>query len=155
MKAILLDTSVLLRELHVSDAYHPLVVQSLETLVGAGWMTFVAPQCLQEYWAVATRPQEARGGLGLSVERVAQDIVQILSAHELVAETPDLFHEWREVVARYHVLGRQVWDARIAAMMKLHGIPHLLTFNTQDFQRFDFMKAWSPEEVDKLRQVEL
>lgn len=154
MKAILLDTSVLLRELHFRDAHHSIVVEAVETLVGSGWVTSVAPQCLQEYWAVATRPPEARGGLGLSVERAAEDIEQVTSAHDVLVENAELFQVWRRIVTDYRVLGRQVWDARIAAIMQLHGIRHLLTFNTQDFRRFDFLKAWSPEEVDSLLRTE-
>ncbi|GIV19091.1 MAG: hypothetical protein KatS3mg023_0842 [Armatimonadota bacterium] len=154
MKAILLDTSVLLREIHVHDAYHQTVVYSVEKLVSTGWMTYVAPQCLQEYWAVATRPPEARGGLGLSVERAAEDIEQIISAHDVLVENAEIFQVWRRVVIDYRVLGRQVWDARIAAIMKLHGISHLLTFNTQDFRRFGFLKAWSPQDVEQLLENE-
>ncbi|MGC8785741.1 MAG: type II toxin-antitoxin system VapC family toxin [Armatimonadota bacterium] len=152
MKAVLLDTGVLLRERHVGDIHHQTVVGAIEKLVGTGWSIYTAPQCLQEYWAVATRPPEARGGLGLSVERAAEDIEQIISAHDVLVETAELFQVWRRIVTDYRVLGRQVWDARIAAIMQLHGIKHLLTFNTQDFVRFDFIRAWSPEDVDGLLQ---
>ena len=154
MKAILLDTGVLLRERHVADAKHALVIGAIENLVRAGWTIHVAPQCLQEYWAVATRPAQARGGLGLSPERSAMDIERILSVHSLLNETPDLFDEWTEIVLRYMVSGGQVWDARLAAVMRLHGVRHLLTFNAQDFRRFDFVRAWLPESVDILVQDE-
>jgi hypothetical protein len=88
MKAVLLDTGVLLRERHVTDVKHALAVRAIEGLVKAGWSVRVAPQCLQEYWAVATRPAEARGGLGLTPERAAMDIEQILSVHNLLTEPP-------------------------------------------------------------------
>ncbi|MCS6948987.1 MAG: PIN domain-containing protein, partial [bacterium] len=119
MKAVLLDTSVLLRERHTGDIYHQTVVDAIEKLVSAGWAVYVTPQCLQEYWAVATRPPEARGGLGLSLEKVAEDIERMLSAHEVLTETPELFETWRFIVRDHRVLGRQVWDARIAAIMRL------------------------------------
>jgi predicted nucleic acid-binding protein len=154
MKGVLLDTGVLLRERHVTDVKHAQAVRAIEGLVKAGWSVRVAPQCLQEYWAVATRPAEARGGLGLTPERAAMDIEQILSVHNLLTETPDLFDEWRNIVTRYRVSGRQVWDARLAAIMRLHGLRHLLTFNPQDFHRFDFLRAWLPESVDALMQEE-
>ncbi len=152
MKAVLLDTGILLRERHARDVYHQTVVGAIEKLVYMGWNVYTAPQCLQEYWAVATRPPEARGGLGLSVESAAKDVDNFISTHDVLSETPELFEIWRGVVRDYRVLGRQVWDARIAAIMQLHGIRHLLTFNTQDFVRFDFIRAWSPEDVDGLLQ---
>jgi predicted nucleic acid-binding protein len=154
MRAVLLDTGVLLRARHVTDAKHAVAVSAIESLVKAGWGIYVAPQCLQEYWAVATRPAEARGGLGLSPERAAMDVERILSVHRLLKETVDLFDEWKDIVTRYGVSGRQVWDARLAAVMRLHGVRHLLTFNVEDFRRFDFLRAWLPESVDILVQEE-
>lgn len=155
MKAILLDTSVLLRERHAGDVHHAVVVKALESFALGGWTVYVTPQCSQEYWSVATRPSEARGGLGLSVERAAEDLRQILLAHDFLPEPPQLFEAWREVVSTYRVVGRQVWDARIAALLRLYGIGHLLTFNTADFQQFPFLRAWSPGEVERLlEQIE-
>jgi predicted nucleic acid-binding protein len=39
------------------------------------------------------------------------------------------------------VSGKQAHDARIVAAMKVHGVTHLLTFNTDDFKRYTDIAA--------------
>lgn len=46
------------------------------------------------------------------------------------------FTLWFDIVIRYSVQGKQVHDARLVATMLTHEVRHLLTFNTQDFQRY-------------------
>ncbi len=36
----------------------------------------------------------------------------------------------------HSVRGVQVHDARLAAAMRVHGIPYILTFNGSDFERY-------------------
>ncbi len=107
----------------------------------------LTPQILMEYWAVATRPPTARGGLGLTLEEATLDIQAYQQWFGVLHESDALFDMWWSTVQEYSVLGRQVWDARIAAVMRLHSIEHIVTFNTQDFQRYDFLQAWSPDTV--------
>jgi predicted nucleic acid-binding protein len=45
------------------------------------------------------------------------------------------------------VRGRQVFDARLAAIMIEAGIDHILTFNADDFRRYPGITAVSPNNL--------
>ena len=44
-----------------------------------------------------------------------------------------VYREWLTLVQTQSVSGVQVHDAYLAAAMRVHGVTHLLTFNTTDF----------------------
>lgn len=144
---ILVDTSVLVRERDAHSSFHPIAVAALTKLVQGGWELCTAPQCVMEYWAVATRPAAARGGLGLSVQEARADVERLLQTHTLLSEPADIFTRWLDVVETYGVSGRQVWDARVAAVMKYHTVQPILAFNTADFERYDFLQVIDPSAV--------
>lgn len=54
---------------------------------------------------------------------------------------------WRRLVLDYRVSGVQVHDARLVAAMLVHGVTHILTFNTDDFKRFVEITAVKPSEI--------
>jgi predicted nucleic acid-binding protein len=41
----------------------------------------------------------------------------------------------------------QVHDARLVAVMEVHGLTHLLTFDTPDFHRFAGITAVHPQDL--------
>ena len=96
----------------------------------------VVPQVLFEFWVVATRPV-ANNGLGLTVENVKRKLEKAESFFELLPDTQAIYHEWLRLVHAYLVVGVGAHDARIVAAMKSHGATHLITFNTDDFRRFN------------------
>jgi len=151
VKVLLLDTSILVRERDTNDPKHLATIACVRRLWQTQWTLCLTTQSLIEYWSVATRPAEARGGLGLTPEEAEVDIRHFLTLHDLIEEPQGLFERWRALVNRYHVLGKQVWDARIVAVMQTTGIEHLLTFNKSDFKRYSsVIQAWDPEEVELL-----
>jgi hypothetical protein len=50
----------------------------------------------------------------------------------LALDTPAIYAEWRRIVTTYTVSGVNAHDSRIVAAMKVHGLRHLVTFNTED-----------------------
>jgi len=150
MRQILIDTCVLVRERAARDPAHSLAVSAIEQLIERGWELCVVPQCLIEFWSVATRPADARGGLGLSVDDAQAAIEEFIATHRLLMEPPDIFARWYTLVYNHAVLGRQVWDARLVACMEAHGISYLLTFNSADFQRYTALHAVHPRGVPQL-----
>ena len=65
----------------------------------------------------------------------------------LLEDNERIHREWRRMVILHSVSGVQVYDARLAAAMRVHGVTHLLTFNTQDFTRFSGITAVHPRDV--------
>jgi len=49
-----------------------------------------------------------------------------------------------KLVAQYQVMGKQVHDARLVAVMKIYKISSILTFNIDDFNRFTEIVAIDP-----------
>ena len=45
--------------------------------------------------------------------------------------------KWKRLIVHYGVLGTKVHDAKLVATMNLNGIRRILTFNTEDFVRYD------------------
>jgi hypothetical protein len=101
---------------------------------------------LVEFWAVATRPAEVNG-LGWSVATTAEAIGSLQDQFPLLNETPDVLDRWFEVVRRCQVRGKRAHDARLAALLLVHGIRGLLTFNTADFPPGWGVEAVHPEHL--------
>jgi predicted nucleic acid-binding protein len=45
------------------------------------------------------------------------------------------------------VSGVRVHDARLAAVMNVHNVPHLLTLNPKDFDRFTGITPVHPDDI--------
>jgi predicted nucleic acid-binding protein len=105
---------------------------------------FVIAQNLIEFWAVATRPI-ANNGLGLTIARATQELTKFKALCAILPDTAAILPEWEQLVVKHQVLGKQVYDARLVAAMRVHNLTHLLTFNTADFKRFTVITAVNPK----------
>ncbi len=142
----LVDTNVLLRSVQKSHPMQSDAVNSIDRLLRNREQVFIIPQNLIEFWCVATRP-EASNGLGISVDETAQRIAAFKRALVLLPDTDLIFGEWERLVVKHQVSGKKVYDSRLVAAMKIHNISLLLTFNTDDFKRYDGITAVSPSSV--------
>jgi predicted nucleic acid-binding protein len=148
----LVDTNVLLRGVQKTHPMQSEAVRAINLLLRNPEVVSVIPQTLIEFWAVATRPQISNG-LELSVDETTRQIAYFKSIFTLLPDSDAIFKEWERLVAQHRVLGKQVYDARLVAAMRVHNLTHLLTFNTADFKRFSFITAVSPQTIlnDELR----
>jgi predicted nucleic acid-binding protein len=133
--AYLLDTNLLLRWANLLDPARPLALSALRTLRRRGDLLHTTPQNYIEFWSSATRPV-AVNGLGLTPDQAYRLIQRLRPLFPLLADTDRVFDEWLRVVVTTGVSGRQVHDARLAAVMLAHGVSHILTFNVADFTRY-------------------
>jgi predicted nucleic acid-binding protein len=125
---------------------HSDVARSLAVLRRRGDELKVIAQNLIEVWAVATRPI-ANNGLGITVAQAAQELTKLKTLFGILPDTADILPEWEQLVVKHQVLGKQVYDARLVAAMKVHNVTHLLTFNTDDFKRYDGITVVDPTDV--------
>jgi hypothetical protein len=65
----------------------------------------------------------------------------------LLPDSMETFREWRRLVVQHNVIGAKVHDTRLVATMKVHGLDRILTFNMQDFIRYEGVTAIHPESV--------
>lgn len=143
----LIDTNIFLRLVPDSDPDRLVVLSALGCLRARQEQLFYTTQILAEFWAVCTRPTTARGGYGLSPARTERKARMIERFCELLTENLATHQEWRQLVVDYAVQGAVIHDARLVAVMKVHGISNLLTFNKDDFKRFQGITALTPSEI--------
>ena len=101
---------------------------------------------LIELWAVMTRPKEANG-LALTPEEALRRLRRVRRAFPLLEETPATLVHWQRLVARYEIVGRQVYDTRLIALMQAHRVTRILTFNGAHFRRFESITVLAPEDI--------
>jgi len=116
---------------------YPAATQSVATLLGQQDEIYLVPQVVTEYWRVVTGASAARGGFGWTPERAHQEVQQLEAGFPLLPDTPAVYQHWRHIVYTVGVSGAQVYDARLVAAMLAHGLTHILTFNTDDFRRYE------------------
>jgi predicted nucleic acid-binding protein len=146
MTLFLLDTNIWLRSVQHQSPHHLLAVEALVILLRRGDEIFITAQNVIEFWSVASRPTEANG-FGWPVETVRQEVEQLQAQFPLLDDTAAVYLQWLELVSSTHVTGRRVHDALLVAVMLIHGITHLLTFNADDFRLFPAITVVTPQEL--------
>ena len=131
----LIDTNVLLRVLHSTDPSSPIAETAVRKLLSNGHRLHATTQNIIEFWNVSTRPIH-QNGIGLSPSDTVGPLRRAEQLFPLLLDSPNVYAEWRELVVNYGVSGVQVHDARLVATMLVHGVTHILTFNTSDFARY-------------------
>jgi len=145
--AVLIDSNILLR---LVQPQHPdciVVERALGVLRTRNEALHVVAQNFIEFWAVATRPQASENGLGMTPEMATRELGILKRLFSLLPEPGQVFEIWEQLVTAYRVSGKNTHDARLVATMKLHGIKSILTFNVQDFIRYDGIEALNPRSV--------
>ena len=131
----LVDTNILLRIAHRSDERNTLVRSCVNKLKNKGELLQTTRQNFAEFWNVSDRPID-KNGLGLTLVETDDPLQELELIIPLLPDLPTVYAEWRDLVVNYGVSGVQVYEARLVATMLLHGVTHILTFNTSDFARY-------------------
>lgn len=134
--ACMLDSNMMLRWANRLDINRPLALAAIKKLRKQGVVLHSTPQNYIEFWNIATRPVEANG-LGAAPATAYRLVRRLRPLFPLLPDTPAVFDEWIKLVVATGVSGKQVHDARLAAVMQTHGVTHILTFNVADFKRFE------------------
>jgi predicted nucleic acid-binding protein len=143
----MVDTNILIRVTNRPDPLRRTAWRALLTLWGRGESLYYASQVLGEYWNVCTRPAAARGGLGFTVEQTDRRARLFERNLELLPDSLAVHEEWRRLLVAHAVTGVQVHDAHLAATMYVYGVPHLLSFNVDDFRRYPGITAFRPQDI--------
>ena len=106
----------------------------------------IAVQNVAEFWNAATRPV-VNNGLGLTIEEAQAELSRIEGFFQILTENEVSYAAWKTLLIESRVSGVQVHDARLAAVMKTHGITRIVTFNVSDFTRFPDIEPVHPEEI--------
>jgi predicted nucleic acid-binding protein len=133
--SVLVDTNVLLRRLEPRHPHYRDAVAGTERLILSGEAVHVSAQNIAEFWAAATRAT-GQNGLGLDAAAAAAAVDRIEQTFALLPDDPEIYGSWKRLVLLHRVVGNRVYDARLVAVMLVHGIGRILTFNVADFTRY-------------------
>lgn len=143
---VLIDSNVLLRSLHPGHPHYAAAENSVATLRLRNQDLCIAPQTLIEFWAVATRPRDDNG-LGLPPDRVATELMSLRRLFRLLPSTPDVLEAWQRIVVSHGVLGKQTHHAHLVAIMQVHSVTSILTFNVSHFERYPGIAVLNPAQI--------
>jgi predicted nucleic acid-binding protein len=143
----LVDSNIMLRLCDRTSDVHELCVKAVSGLIRNGEDLHCCAQTLIEFWVVATRPRDVNG-LALSASAALAQLTDFKTLLTCLPEPPDIAATWQQLVTKHSVLGRKAHDTRLVALMLLHGIDHVLTLNTSDFERFTEIRVVSPSDLD-------
>jgi predicted nucleic acid-binding protein len=141
--SVFVDTNILLRSVQPSHPMHDAAVRSVADLMRDGEALVITPQIVAEFWNVATRPVD-QNGLGWSHQQTSSEIVRIEEFLSVLIESADVYSEWKRLVVANGVTGVQAHDARLVAVMNVYGVKRILTFNTEDFNRYPDIEIIRP-----------
>ncbi len=148
---IFLDTNVLARTLQPSHIHHRAAVDSVILLRRSrAEVLVISPQVVAEFYAIATRGEN---GLKYSPEQALNQIEEIKKEYPVLPEHPAAFAHWERLIRRYRPINRQVFDARHVALMIVHRVPEILTFNDKDFEFYSEIKVLNPFDVLHLPRI--
>jgi predicted nucleic acid-binding protein len=143
--SVLIDTNVLLRRTQPDHPSHAVAVESVARLLLTGEPVYFTLQNIAEFWNVATRPA-ANNGLGFSIAMTLSEVEKIERFLTVLPESPATYGEWKRLVVMHSVLGSKVHDTKLVAVMNVYGVRKILTFNTDDFTRYE-IEAVNPTDI--------
>jgi hypothetical protein len=108
----------LLRRTQPDHSSHTLAVESVAKLLANADPVYFTLHNASEFWNVVTRPV-ANNGLGFSVALALGELEKIEWFLTILPDSPAVYVEWKRLV------------------LNVHGIRRILTFNTDDFTRYD------------------
>ena len=141
--SVLVDTNIPIRATDGKSSDHSVANLAVQRLIDRGESLVVVPQVLYEWWVVATRPIEVNG-LGIDAASALSLLETIESTFRLLPDERALYERWRWLVVANGVSGKKAHDFRLIAAMQTLGINRLLTFNVQDFARFQSLTVIQP-----------
>lgn len=144
--SFLVDTNILLRSVEPSHSMYPDATNATAILRSQGEQLCIIPQNLIEFWNVYTRPID-KNGLGHTIKETEVEVNRLKGLFVLLADEEMIYSEWERLVIKYNVKGVKVHDARLVAAMLVHGLTHILTFNSSDFARYSEVTAVNPTEM--------
>src|SRR5580698_10309411 len=116
--ATLIDTNILLRSVQTHHPQYVAVERAFSVLRAGNEPLHVTVQNFVEFWAVATRPVANENGLGMLPDEAAKELAVLVDLFPLLPEPNSVFDEWRLLVRRYKVSGKNAHDARLVASMR-------------------------------------
>jgi len=132
---IAVDTNILVYAHREDSPFHEIAFQRVAELAEAPASWAIPWPCLHEFLAIVTHPRIYAPPTPLARALDQVDAWCESPGLVLLAESAAHWPTLRALLARGHVAGAQVHDARIAALCSQHGVRELWSAD-RDFSRF-------------------
>lgn len=133
-ETVFIDTNILV---YATDDESPFNAKSLgiiKRLMKDGVDIAICSQIVREYLVVLTRgllPDDPARSAAL------HNVRKFLQAFTLLDENSESVARLQTILKNCSIGGKQIHDANIVAVMQVHGVKRLLTYNLDDFKKFD------------------
>ena len=113
----------------------------------AGLWALPGPRVLAEFYRVVTDPKK------VPQARTVADALDALSAFlsrpglEILPVPTDLVVRWMDLVRRYQIRGRRLFDVILVATMLANDVQRIFTYNRGDFELFTELTVLEPPTV--------
>jgi predicted nucleic acid-binding protein len=131
---LLLDTSLLVAATVPAHPGHAASRAYLQRARRRGASFCLSPQICREFLVVVTR--QPVNGLVYTLDEAIRALTEWRARCELLSEGADTVARWVELALHHRVLGKQLHDCNVAAVMLTHAVPRLATRNPADFKRY-------------------
>lgn len=133
-ETIFIDTNILVYATDDESPFHAKSFARLKQLMTDEIDLAISPQIVREYLVVLTR--------GLPPDDPARyaalhNVKTYLEAFTLLDENKESVARLQIIMENCAVGGKQIHDANIVAVMQSHGVKRLLTYNLDDFKKYD------------------
>ena len=142
---VLLDTVILLRLVDRNDPLHATVRSAVCAVKVRGDVLVMAAQNVAEFWNVCTRPTSCAAVWGSRLPRPSTAFGFWNESFPSCRTRSPPMRSGETLVVSLGVVGVQVHDTRLVALMQTHGVTHILTLNEADFARFAGITALDPK----------
>jgi predicted nucleic acid-binding protein len=142
---LLLDANVAIDLLVADRSRHREAYRLFERVSQSGSTLVLVPQVVSEVWNVLTRPAAANG-IGFPPLDAAQAIRGLASLCEFKPDPDSLTEDLLATASDKEVRGRQIHDARLAVLVRSHGLDGIITRNGADFARYD-VRVFEPSDL--------
>jgi toxin-antitoxin system PIN domain toxin len=140
---IAVDTNILVYAHREDSPWHSRAEASVRGLAEGAESWAIAWSCIHEFLAIVTHPSIYKPPTPL--EKALEQVEAWLKSPSLqvIGEAPDHWAELSFLLRDSHVVGPKVHDARVAAIIKGHGIVEIWSVD-RDFSRFKGIRVVNP-----------
>ena len=141
-KTIFLDTNVLIYQTFedFDREKHQHVRHVLKYLSENNYKIYVSTQVLREFFSISTNNRLFERPL--EVEEALSKIDEFGNTFGILYDDELTMTKLKEIVSKYKVCKKDIYDANIAATMMANQLEELFTFNIKDFELYDEIRLF-------------
>jgi toxin-antitoxin system PIN domain toxin len=139
-----IDVIILLYGSDTSSRFHERALAFIESCAGSDEPLFLAYLTLLSYVRIATHPRIFTEPLTPSEALANIGKLATLPQTRLISERDGFLELYEEVTEGVTVRANLVPEARLATLLRQHGVGTLYTNNVGDFARFQFLDVRNP-----------